>query len=154
MRIPALIFLLTIPQLAHARYRMGEDKPISAGEAPRKAKTSRQRAAPRTDGELTVQEFLANRFSVPQKKIAEFRKKRNGYEEIVPALIVARQAQVAPDRILEMRAEGTPWNAIAKTFEVDLKPLNREVIDVLEPIRRAVPEQALTERPRESRAPR
>lgn len=70
-----------------------------------------------------------------------------GYEEIVPALIVSREAKVEAGRIFNDRMTGKSWKKISQDYNVELKPLNKEVLDVLTPIRKALPKKVITERP-------
>jgi hypothetical protein len=130
---------------------MGETRPVKSGDGPRRS-SKRNAAFPavgsrRTDPEGAALERLSLRFEVPIERLQYFRRLRHGYEEIVPALIVAREAQVEAGRVLKSRMAGDTWKQIAESFSIDLKPLNEEVIEVLKPLRKNLSKEALTERP-------
>ncbi len=148
-----------------AAYKMGEAAPVKVSDAPTQPdadnnptiNTAANRKAnnvafPKKDGagsnpELPVIDALSERYKVSPERLQYYRSLHFGYEEIVPSLVVAKQAQVEVGRVLKLRMDGKTWDAIAQSFYIDLKPLNKEVGEVLKPIQERLPKRALTERP-------
>lgn len=152
-RLTCLMFaLFTFASQSFARYKMGTERPVSSQ---RKASLKKTQKIKFSGGEhemrrreSEVLDGLSKTYDLPVDRLRYFRDLRHGYEEIVPSLIIAREAQIEPGRVLKLRMEGESWKTIADSFSVELQPLNREVLDVLKPIRKALPSQALIERPR------
>src|SRR5262249_26975557 len=128
-----------------AGYKMGDEAPVQVkGAGP----GSFPSQGPHHPGsEASVLKNLSDRFEIPIDRLVYFRRLHDGYEEIVPALIVAREAQVEAGKILKLRMEGQTWKTIADSYSIDLKPLNEEVLSVLDPIRKVVSKKALEEKP-------
>jgi hypothetical protein len=138
----AFFTLMMIGSAAFAGYTMGDKKPLKKA----KKTTAVKRSSP--SDETQVLNALSQRFNVDVEKLRYFRSLKNGYEEIVPALIVAREAQVEIGKILQARMEDQTWKEIAEAHSIELKPLNTEVVEILEPIKNVLPAKAITERPR------
>ncbi len=145
--------LLTFNPLMEAAYKMGINQPLPAkgkhASSTGKSGKSTGPAAGREafDDEQPVLQNLSEKFDISVERLRYLRGIHNGYEEIVPALIVAREAKVEVGRILKDRMNGKAWKFIAHLYLVDLKPLNEEVIDLLKPIRKRVSKEAMAERP-------
>ena len=161
-----LMGLFLLPMFSQAAYKMGEAQPVKvSGEdsapvtaesgttvSPSTNRKANNVAFPHRDGpssnpEIEVIAALSQRYGVPEERLEYYRGLHFGYEEIVPSLIVAREAQSEVGRILKLRMDGQSWQAIADSFFVDLQPLNKEVGETLKPIRQRLPKRALTERP-------
>lgn len=145
-----LVYFLSVNGV-RAVYKMGEERPVpTSGSSSLKETKKVKFPSSKTKEPGVEQDVLAGlseMFSVPIDRLQYFRKLRHGYEEIVPSLIVAREAQVEPGRVLKSRMDGKSWKTIADSFSIDLNPLNKEVVEVLKPIRKVLPKQALIERP-------
>jgi hypothetical protein len=105
------------------------------------------RSGAASNPETPVLQSLSQRYKVPVDRLQYYRSLHFGYNEIVPALIVAKQAQAEVGRVLKLRMDGKSWDDIAQSFFIELKPLNQEVSEVLKPIQERLPKRALTERP-------
>ena len=158
IRFALLAALCGVALPAAAGYRMGSDQtPVKSNQGPSSAagleKTRRIAFPPpgqkKEDPEKRVMADLSKRYGIPIEKLQYFRSVHFGYEDIVPALIVAREAQVEPGRILKMRMDQKQWKDIAAEFSVDLKPLNDEVLSVLKPIRQSLPKSVVSDHPRQ-----
>lgn len=148
------VFLVSMGSASQAAYKMGQKKPVRlerrASYSDSK-KPSGERAA--VVDEEAILTDLARQYGVQKDQLLYFRQLRHGYEEIIPALIVARESQVEVGRILDHRVNGQMWKDIAQRYDVDLKPLNKEVLDVLTPLRKILSKQALVERPHVRKGP-
>jgi hypothetical protein len=125
---------------AHAAYKMGGNRPVQKSKDVRSTST--------VIDETPYLKDLSRIYSVDMERLRYYRSQKNGYEELVPALVVAREGQVDLGRVLSARMEGRTWKEIAARHSVDLKPLNDEVLSVLTPIRKGLPKKMLVERPR------
>ncbi len=99
------------------------------------------------DPETAVLADLSKRFSVPVDQLSYYRKIHYGYNELVPAMVIARDAQVEIGRVLKMKSSGKKWQQITESFSVDPNAVSQESERVLKTIRGTVPEKALTESP-------
>jgi hypothetical protein len=106
-----------------------------------------QKTGAGTNPEIPIIASLSDRFNIPTERLQYYRSLHFGYEELVPALVIAKQAQAEVGRVLKLRMGGLGWDAIATSFFIDLKPLNSTVDEVLKPIEQRLPKRALTERP-------
>jgi hypothetical protein len=143
-----LLALAAAPSVA--RYHMGEKKTVKDENATEPGFTGKPNAEPSPtpeNPEAAVIRHLSSRYSIGEDKLQYFRSLHFGYEEIVPALIVAQDAQVEPGKVLDSRIKGKTWKNIADDYFIDLKPLNKKVLDELTPIRKRLPESAMKEKP-------
>jgi hypothetical protein len=149
MKKQTLTLLVFFAVPAFAGYKMGDKRPVRTGNAP--AKSAPVGHKPKHMGsaadETSVLMDLSQRFNVDEEKLQYFRSLKHGYEELVPALVVAREAQVEIGKVLKSRTDGQSWKEIADSYSIELKPLNTEVMELLEPIKKALPKKALIERP-------
>lgn len=157
-RLVLFMSLVIMLGAGHAGYKMGENGAVKKDEP-----KQQQRRAPslkemqkikfpapgerKEDPEDAVIADLSHTYAIGEDKIRYFRGLHHGYDEIVRALIVAKDAQVEAGRILSMRVDGKSWETITTAFFVDAKDFNKEAADVLAPIREKVPKQAMVERP-------
>ncbi|MFN0118711.1 MAG: hypothetical protein ACKVQC_10545 [Elusimicrobiota bacterium] len=95
---------------------------------------------------------LSNQFSLSVDRIRYFRNINFGYAEIVPALVLAREAQIEPGKVLSARMEGKSWKNISKNFFVDFDNISKEVSDILTPIKKSLPASLIQARPQVSHA--
>jgi len=125
--------------IADARYKMGGKKgPIKSGAQKRNVKKERRgkreipiiRRGSETD--KNVIERLSRRYQITSSRLEYLRKIGQDYEEIVPALIVARESNVEVEDIVKLRRDGHSWHDIAGEKDIKLKPLNKQVIEELE----------------------
>jgi hypothetical protein len=131
---------------AQATYKMGTAAPVKV-----KKKSTVKHApfpeASKPNPEIDVLKNLSEKFSVPAEQLSYYRKLRYGYEELVPSLVVAREAQVEIGRVLKMRDEKKTWQQITDYFSVNPSVVSDEAESSLKSIREALPKQALTEKP-------
>lgn len=148
-KVLTVIFAAGLFVPLEANYKMGTNRPVKTSKttATKSSKQQPQQHSAIVD-ETPVLNDLSQRFSVKVERLRYYRDLKNGYEELVPALIVAREAQVEIGQVLQSRMEGESWNDIAARHSIELKPLNAEVVEILEPIRKTLPKKMLTERPR------
>jgi hypothetical protein len=144
--IVAVSFVLFSVPFSFAKYKMGEKKPLSSRENKATIQTGKKEIAIRSEDD--VLKALSVRFDVPVDRLSYYRDLQHGYEEIVPSLIISREAQVEVGKILKARMDGQSWKEISQEYSIDLKPLNNEVLEILKPIRSIVSKTALTERPK------
>lgn len=140
---------MTIP--SWGAYRMGESKPVKIDGSPSSHPSKRtpfpsSRISHANPEEMALAE-LSNEFSIPTERLEYFRRLHHGYEEIVPALVIAREAQVEPGQVLQLRVENQSWKDIAARYHIELKPLNEEVLSIIKPLRKNLPKKIMTERP-------
>jgi len=87
-------------------------------------------------------------YDIGEDRLRYFRDLHHGYSDIVPALIIARDAEVEPGRVIKMRDEGQLWPDIAKGFFVDTKRVDQESAQVLKELKKTVPLSAINDLPR------
>ena len=145
-----IFFLLTgIAAGARAEYTMSEH-----GSAPvKKTSLKETKKIPFPDKnkpnpEREAIRKLSERYDIPQDRLRYFRDLHHGYADIVPSLIVAREAQVEAGRDIKMRDEGQLWPDIARGFSVDQKLLDQESAAVLKDLKKTVPLSAINDLPR------
>jgi len=149
-----VVYLVFYSGIIFAGYKMGTGKPVKiepfenrrapseAGKSPALKRTS----AGKFD-ETPVLVHLSEKYRVDINQLQYFRKLKYGYEELVPSIIVGAAANVQIGRILSQRDRGKSWKQIADTFSVDLKPLNKKVVEELKPLQKILPAEILKERP-------
>jgi len=135
-----LFFLISSGiSIGDARYKMGGKKgPVKSGLQKRKIKNERRTnreipiIRPGSEMDKNVIERLSNRFEISPRRLELLRKNKQDYDEIVPALIVARESNVEVEDIVKLRMDGHSWHDIAAKKDINLKPLNKQVIEELE----------------------
>ncbi len=144
------IFFLFVP-LTFARYKMGVKKPVKTDSSSQISKTQKPKAPTKAPSgkvnETEVLSHLSQKYQVEMSQLEYFRKLKYGYEELVPSLVVAKTANVEVGQILSHRDRGKSWKDISDTFGVELKPLNKTVIEELKPIKKILPKALIKERP-------
>lgn len=152
---------------AEARYRLGERKPVKVKKRPEKSsRPGREKTSdptvtgPSTPDTTFVNESevifdLSRRFGIAVERIRYLRNVRWGYNDLVRALIIARESQVEPGRLLKLRLAGSTWESIADGVFVSATKMEREARELINAIRVSLPEAAVTEKPQtwEEKAP-
>jgi len=140
--LPLILFLTTFSQ---AGYRMGSKKPQKTRSHPQK---EHDRAESRiTTNENDTLRRLSIQFDIDQEELEYYRGLNHGYNQLIAALVVSREANVGLDEVLEYRVEGKSWTEIEELLRIDLRYLNKKVVSILKPIKATFPEEFLTEIP-------
>jgi len=135
-----LFFLLSSSiSTVNAKYKMGGKKgPVKSSDQKRKAQKERSgkgeisHIRPGSETDKNVIERLSRRYDIKPGRLEYLRKINQDYDEIVPALIVARESNVEVEDIVKLRMDGHSWHDIAAKSDIKLKPLNKQVIEELE----------------------
>ena len=147
-----LLVALLVPVLpARAEYKMNEGGAVPVKKP--SLKETRKIAFPDKDHpkgnpERDAIKMLSDRYAFPVPRLQYLRDLHHGYADIVPALIVAREAQVEPGRVIKMRDEGQMWPTIAKGFSVSPEIVDQESSSVLKELKKTLPLTAINDQPR------
>ncbi|OVE76116.1 hypothetical protein BVX98_06455 [bacterium F11] len=167
-----MMLVLGITGLGFGQYRIGERKPVRIDkkqkgyQSPKKKKktlskrkrikkirSSKSKTNPpaqptkqRKFDDWPYLKTLNQRYNVGLDKLQYWRRLHHGYEEIIKAIIISKEAQVEVGRVLQKRIQGQEWKELANQFFVDPKELNGETKNVLKSLGN-IPKEIISERP-------
>ncbi len=134
----------------NATYKMGSSDPVRVHKKSSASKmdSSDFSSTHKTDPEKDALKNISEKFGISVDRLHYYRQLHYGYEELVPALVIARDAQVEEGRVLKMKTDGMPWKGIVDYFSLNFENFNKETNDVLSPLRKTLSKTALTETPK------